>query len=496
MGAGREARSALPWPRVCQAASGRVVRTNHWRECALGSVFGCGYLGVTHAACMAELGHDVVGVDVDLREITLLSNGQVAFYEPALQELVDRHVRSGNLRFTTFGADDARNARIHFICVGTPQRGGSNAADTRYVDAVIGELAPQLTAGSLVVGKSTIRLATATRLAAQLRKLSPPGQDVALAWSPEFLREGHSVHDTLNPDRLVLGVSDAWAERLLREIYAPLMSNGVPLVVTDLPTAELIKYGANAFLATKISFINALAELCEATGADVTVIAEVLAYDARIGSQFLAPGLGFGGGCLSKDIRALHACARELGVGDAVSFLSDVDHINMRRRARTVDLIAQKVGWAMSGRRIAILGAPFKPDSDDVRDSPALHVANDIQQAGGDVVIYDPRAMANARRVYPALAYARTVWDACRGADVVALLTEWPEFRDISTDELGKVVSERHIVDARNALSAADWLRVGWSYTALGRPPAAGADGVTGAQGASCASRRPVAGRR
>ncbi|KWX02400.1 UDP-glucose 6-dehydrogenase [Carbonactinospora thermoautotrophica] len=436
------------------------------------TVFGTGYLGATHAACMAELGYEVIGVDVDTEKIAMLSAGKVPFYEPDLEPLLAKHVESGRLRFTTSYEEAAEFGDVHFVCVGTPQKKGEYAADLRYVDAVIDNLAPLLRRECLVVGKSTVPVGTAARLAERLAELAPGGDDAAveLAWNPEFLREGYAVQDTLHPDRLVIGVRSERAEKVLRDVYAPLLEAGVPIVVTDFATAELVKVSANAFLATKISFINAMAEVCEATGADVTHLAEALSYDPRIGGRFLQAGLGFGGGCLPKDIRAFMARAGELGADQALTFLREVDAINMRRRARMVDLAREQCDGSFLGKRIAVFGAAFKPNSDDIRDSPALNVAAQIQLQGGEVTVYDPKAMDNARKMFPSLAYADSAVEAAVGAHVVLHLTEWQEFREMEPELLNPVVAERRIVDGRNALDPVKWRQAGWVYRALGRP--------------------------
>jgi UDPglucose 6-dehydrogenase len=429
------------------------------------TVIGCGYLGATHAAAMAELGHEVLGVDVDESKVARLSAGEIPFYEPALPELLSRHVRSGRLRFTTDIAAAAAFADVHFVCVGTPQKAGEFSADLSYVDAAFESLLSHVRPGAVVVGKSTVPVGTAARLAVEVREAG--GE---LVWNPEFLREGFAVEDTLRPDRIVIGVESDAARERLEQAYAPILATDVPVVVTDFATAELVKVAANSFLATKISFINAMAEVCEATGADVTQLASAIGHDARIGHKFLRAGLGFGGGCLPKDIRAFMARAGELGVDQAVSFLKNIDDINLRRRARTVDLAREICGGSLAGRRAAILGAAFKPDSDDIRDSPALDVALAIQRQGAAVRVYDPQAMNNAKENYPTLAYASTALEACADADVVLHLTEWSEFRDISPDDLAAVVRERNIVDGRTVLDPAVWRAAGWNFRALGRP--------------------------
>ncbi|MFC5999707.1 UDP-glucose dehydrogenase family protein [Quadrisphaera sp. GCM10027208] len=429
-------------------------------------VVGCGYLGAVHAASMAELGHEVVGHDVDADKVARLSAAQAPFFEPGLGELLERTLTTGRLSFSTDPAD-LDGAEVVFVCVGTPQRAGELAADTSFVDAAVAALVEHLRSPALVVGKSTVPVGTAARLAAVLERDAP---HLELAWNPEFLREGHAVEDTVHPDRLVLGVRSAEAEKRLREVYATPIAQGSPVVVTDFATAELVKVAANAFLATKISFINAMAEVCEAAGADVVQLADAIGYDDRIGRRFLNAGLGFGGGCLPKDIRAFMARAGELGADQALTFLREVDAINMRRRSRMVDLAREACGGSLIGHKVAVLGAAFKPHSDDIRDSPALNVAAQVQLQGGDVVVTDPAALENARRLYPGLAYADTAEEAATGADVVLLLTEWPQYRALDPAALGAVVRRRHLVDGRNALDPAAWRDAGWTYRALGRP--------------------------
>ncbi len=436
------------------------------------TVIGTGYLGATHAACMAELGFEVLGLDTDESKIERLAAGETPFYEEGLSELLRKHTATGRLRFTTDAAEAATFADLHFLCVGTPQRVDGLAADTGQVFAAAEALVPHLARDATLVGKSTVPVGTAHALDERVADLAPEGVQVEIAWNPEFLREGHAVQDTLRPDRLVLGVESAEAEKLLREVYVDLLDDGVPVVVTDVVTAELVKGSANAFLATKVSFINAISELCEATGGDVVALADALGMDERIGPKFLNAGLGFGGGCLPKDIRALMARAGELGVDQALTFLSEVDSINMRRRTRMVDLALEECGGSVLGKRIAVLGAAFKPLTDDVRDSPALNVAAQLQLRGAQVAVYDPQANANAKATFPTLAYVDTSIDAVRGADLVLHLTEWEEFRRLDPAELGELVNDRRILDGRNALDAERWRAAGWTYRALGRPRA------------------------
>jgi UDPglucose 6-dehydrogenase len=433
------------------------------------SVIGTGYLGATHAVCMVELGYEVIGVDVDQAKIESLRNGVIQFFEPGMPELLTKHSDSGRLRFTTDYAEAAEFADVHFICVGTPQQKGQYAADLSYVSSAFRSLAPHLNRRSLVVGKSTVPAGTAVRMERLLRELAPSDQ-VELAWNPEFLREGFAVQDTLRPDRLVFGVHSEWAEQTLRAAFEPVIDAGTPVIVTDFATAELVKVAANSFLATKISFINAMAEVCEATGADVTKLADAIGHDERIGRRFLNAGLGFGGGCLPKDIRAFIARAGELGVDQAVSFLRDVDEINLRRRARTLELGLDLLDGSYRGTRVAVLGAAFKPNSDDVRDSPALDVAAAVGRRGATVLIYDPEANESARRIHPELSYAGSLNEAVTDADLVMLLTEWQEFRSMDAHTIGKLVANKNLVDGRNVLDPATWRSAGWHYRALGRP--------------------------
>ncbi|MBQ0866469.1 UDP-glucose/GDP-mannose dehydrogenase family protein [Streptomyces sp. RK75] len=439
------------------------------------TVIGLGYLGATHAAAMAELGFEVLGLDVVPEKMRKLEQGQAPMFEPGLEELLRAHVAgvegsTGRLRFTDSWEEVGAFGDVHFLCVNTPQKHGEFAADMSYVDRAVDSLAPHLHQPALVVGKSTVPVGSAERLAARIAELAPAGDEAELAWNPEFLREGFAVKDTLHPDRIVVGVGGPRGEGLLREVYARPIAEGTPFLVTDFPTAELVKTSANSFLATKISFINAMAEVCEAAGGDVVKLAEAIGHDDRIGRKFLRAGIGFGGGCLPKDIRAFMARAGELGASEALSFLREVDSINMRRRAQMVELARDALGGALLGKRIAVLGATFKPDSDDVRDSPALNVAGQLHLQGAQVTVYDPKGMENARAVFPTLGYADSALDAARGADVVLHLTEWSEFKELDPAGLGDIVATRHILDGRNTLDPALWRKAGWTFRALGRP--------------------------
>jgi UDPglucose 6-dehydrogenase len=434
------------------------------------SVLGCGYLGAVHAVCMAKLGHEVVGYDVDAAKVAALAKGASPFFEPGLGEMLAEEIATGRLTFVTDPAA-MHGCDVHFICVGTPQKRGEPGADLRYVDAAFADLLPHLRAGDVVAGKSTVPVGTAERLAEQIEE---SGAGAILVWNPEFLREGHAIVDTLKPNRMVYGLPPGEpgesARKVMDEVYAEILAAGTPLVVTDHTTAQLVKVAANSFLATKISFINAMAELCEATGGDVTQLAQAIGHDPRIGPAFLNAGLGFGGGCLPKDIRAFMARAGELGVDQALTFLGEVDSINMRRRVRMVDLAREVCGGSIVGVKIAVLGAAFKPNSDDVRDSPALSVAAQASLQGAHVVVTDPQAIENAQAKWPDLTFVETVEEALSGADLVLLLTEWQEYVSLDPAETLKLVHTPRILDGRNALDPAKWRGAGWTYRALGRP--------------------------
>lgn len=438
------------------------------------SVIGCGYLGAVHAAAMASIGHEVVGIDVDERKVAALSAGDAPFFEPGLPEILSEGVASGNLRFTT-DMSEAKGAKVHFIGVGTPQQKDGYAADLTYVNAAVDALIPYLKPGDIVAGKSTVPVGTAAELAPRIEAAG-----ATLVWNPEFLREGWAVQDTIDPDRLVVGVAhpstgsesvENDAAEVLRQVYHPAIAKGTPFIVTDLATAELVKVSANAFLATKISFINAMAEIAEVTGADVTQLADAIGHDVRIGRRFLGAGIGFGGGCLPKDIRAFSARAEELGRGESVSFLREVDAINLRRRERAVNLVVEALGGRAVGKNITVLGAAFKPHSDDIRDSPALDVAVRLRGLGAEVTVTDPEALENARRQHPQLNYVEDRDDALRGADAVVLVTEWDEYRrQLSPEHAASLVNDRIVVDGRNCLDAAAWREAGWAYYGMGRP--------------------------
>jgi len=429
------------------------------------SVIGCGYLGATHAACMSSLGFEVVGIDTDANKVAMLNRGELPFYEPGLDSLLASEMTTGRLSFST-EFSDAADADVHFICVGTPQSKDGLAADLTYVKSSVTAIAPHLKAGALVVGKSTVPVGTAHMLREQLAQSAPQAD---LAWNPEFLREGFAVEDTLRPNRLVVGVVNDRAETILKDVYKPIIDLGTPWIRADLPTAELVKVAANSFLATKISFINAMAEICEAAGGDVTVLAKAIGYDPRIGSRFLQAGIGFGGGCLPKDIRAFMARAQELGANQALEFLREIDAINLRARQRVIDVVRADLSEDLTQYKIAVLGATFKPDSDDVRDSPALDIAVQLNAAGAKVVVHDPKGIEPARKRFPDLDYRESVLDAVKDVDAILHLTEWKEYRELDPKVIGTLVKSKFLIDGRNMLDREKWRQAGWRVHALGR---------------------------
>lgn len=432
------------------------------------TVIGTGYLGATHAASMAELGFDVLGVDVDPAKIEKLAQGILPFHEPELPELLLKHAGTGRLRFTTSIQEAAEYGDIHFIAVGTPQKEGDNAADMRYVYDAVSSIARLAKKDCLIAGKSTVPVGTSRELIKLIEREKSPDVEIQLAWNPEFLREGFAVKDTLEPDRLIVGAQDERAVNALRLVYDDAISRATPFIASDFETAELTKVAANAFLATKISFINAFSEVTERVGGDIKVLADAIGYDARIGRRFLNAGVGFGGGCLPKDIRALQARVSELGLDRTMSFLHEIDQINLRRRERVVDLV-KSVLDELTDKKIAVLGATFKPNSDDVRDSPALDIAAQLYNAGADVSVYDPQGMPNSAKRFPRLTYAPTIEDCLESAEMVLLLTEWTEFRELNPETVSTFVSKKRILDGRNVLGETKWERAGWEFYALGR---------------------------
>jgi UDPglucose 6-dehydrogenase len=435
------------------------------------SVIGTGYLGLTHAVCMADLGHEVLAIDVDAEKIAKAASGEAPFFEPGLEPLLRKNLDAGRLRFTSSFAEIGEFADVHFVCVGTPQvKDGGGNADLSYVFSAGELLAPHLKRATLIVGKSTVPVGTSRQFIERVRAAAPAGELVDYAFNPEFLREGYAVQDSLTPDRIVFGVTSPAAEELMREVYAAPLASGIPGLTMDLETAELVKVAANAFLATKISFINVMAEMCEAADADVIRLADAIGLDERIGRKFLSPGLGFGGGCLPKDIRAFRATAQERGVDSLVNLLTTVDDINLGRRDRVIDLARAAVGGDLAGQRIAVLGAAFKPNSDDIRDSPSLAISGRLADEGAVVTVHDPVAMGNAARVRPDLHYADSAHQAAEGADIVLHLTEWSDYRAIDPSALAAVVARPVLIDGRCTLDSAAWRAAGWTVLVPGRP--------------------------
>jgi nucleotide sugar dehydrogenase len=436
------------------------------------TVIGCGYLGATHAACMAELGHEVLGMDADMDKVAALNSGKAPFFERDLDELLAKHTSTGRLRFTASYAEAAKFADLHFIGVGTPQRPGEHAYDLNQLFTAVRQLAPRLTKPAVVAVKCTVPVGTAPRVRDLLNEYAPAKGTVEVAWNPEFLRESFAVEDTLRPDRLVLGfhTEGSRAEAVLRECYSKIIDAGTPTIVTDWATAELVKSAANAFLATKISFINAMAEVCEIAGADVFQLADALGHDVRIGRRGMRPGLGFGGGCLPKDIRGFMARAGELGADQALTFLREVDAINNRRRGRVIGLACEQLDGHVMGKRITVWGAAFKPNTDDIRDSPALAVAQKLHDLGATVTVTDPKALDNARKAHPELDYIEDPIVAVEDTDLLLHLTEWPQFSHIDPQRLAVRAANAKVIDGRGTLNPARWREAGWTYRALGRP--------------------------
>ena len=430
------------------------------------TVIGLGYLGATHAVAMAKIGHEVIGIETSEEKLASLRSGKAGFYEPGLDEELAIQLASGRLSFQSGHDQNSAASELHFICVGTPQRKDSLAANTSYLFSAIRDLAPYLNEKALVVGKSTVPVGTAAELTKELNSLV--SFDAQLAWNPEFLREGTALEDSLHPDRLVVGVDSEFTETKLSEVFAPMIQAGVPFIVTDIPTAELVKSAANAFLATKISFINSMAEIAEVSGANASMLAEAIGYDERIGNKFLRNGVGFGGGCLPKDIRSLMARAEELGVGESVAYLKEVDKVNLRRRERVIELLKQELG-SLSSRKVLVLGAAFKPDSDDIRDSPALDIALLAKAAGAEVVIHDPISLPGVRAKHPELIAVDDLVAAFDSVDAVVLATEWKTYRELDPGLVKSVVSNALIIDGRNVLDVAKWQSAGFKVLALGR---------------------------
>ena len=413
---------------------------------------------------MASLGHEVVVVDVDSAKIAQLAVGKVPFFEPGLTELFSSVRETNRLTFSS-DISAISQCEINFLCIGTPQTTDGLAADLSALQSAFSSVLAAAKSGSVIVGKSTVPVGTAERFNDEIRASK---RSLTLNWNPEFLREGHALADTLEPNRIVIGAHQPSDATLLADFYKSVSPNA-PQFITNFPTAELVKVAANAFLATKISFINAMSEVADTTGADVALLADAIGIDDRIGRKFLGAGIGFGGGCLPKDIRAFLARADELGLGDSLHFLREFDLINQRARTRAVALALRELGNP-HGKKVAVLGAAFKPDSDDVRDSPALEIAEMLSTLGANVLVTDPRALENAKLKIPDLNYSESIHETVQDADLIMHLTEWSDYRALDPIEIKKLVKTATIFDGRNALDVIRWQSAGWKLLALGRP--------------------------
>ncbi|KJY33731.1 UDP-glucose/GDP-mannose dehydrogenase family protein [Streptomyces sp. NRRL S-495] len=435
------------------------------------SVIGCGHLGIPHAAAMAELGHEVIGVDVDGAKVDRLNAGECPIYETGLPELLAGHTATGRLRFTTDIAEAAEFADLHFVGVGTPIDADGRSYDTGQVFGAIRQLAPHLKRSCTIVGKSTVTVGTTLKVTELAHRLAPAGDLVEVVWNPEFLREGHAVEDTLRPDRLIAGVTSAEGEKAIRTVYAGILDAGVPLFVCDPQTAELAKGAANTYLGLKISFINGVADMCDAAGADISRIVDILGIDPRIGAAGMRPGIGYGGGCLPKDIRAFTASARQLGADRAAALLLAAEHINDSRVDTAMALVTGALGRRpVKGSRVTVLGAAFKPGTNDVRESPALALAQALEQAGAVVTVHDPQAVPTAVQRNPELDYTDDLSAALDGADITVLATEWPEYRQANPQDLVGHPATPVLVDCRTTLDPDPWRAAGWTPHQIGRP--------------------------
>lgn len=425
------------------------------------AVIGCGHVGLVIGVCFAESGHSVICADIDRMVISGLKGGELPFYEPGLEELLEKNAAEGRIKFTMSTAEAVKASEAIFIAVGTPPK-ESGEADLRNVERAALDVARAMDDYRLVVVTSTVPVDTAERIASIIAENSRADFDVAS--NPEFLREGTALKDRLNPDRIVIGASSDRAIELLKNVYA---GTEAPVVTTDARTAEVIKYASNAFLATKISFINEIAHLCELVGADVEGVAEGMGYDPRIGGQFLKAGLGYGGSCFPKDTRALdQVCAER---GHNFQLLRAVIDVNNRQRERFVAKIKAALGGDLSGKTIAVLGLSFKPNTDDIRESAALDVIRLLESKGGEVRVYDPKAMDKAREILPNAVFCSDPYEACRGSDILAIATEWPEFKELDLAHIKALLKKPIIADGRNLLDRAEVAKSGLYYVGVGR---------------------------
>jgi len=431
------------------------------------TIIGTGYVGLVTGACLAELGHQVACLDIDTAKVTELNEGRIPIFEPGLEGMIRRNTDRGQLRFDTDYASTIPGSDAVFVAVGTPSS-DTGKADLSYVEASVRMMAPHLTDGTTVVMKSTVPVGTNGDVSRQLASLRPD-LPVVVGSNPEFLRQGNAVDDFMHPDRIVIGADDEQSRRTLHQIYNPLIQTGVPVVSTNLETAELIKYSSNAFLAMKLSFINEMADLCEQTGASITDVAVGMGLDSRISDRFLAAGPGFGGSCFPKDTQALLHTSQVHGAPSRL-VAAAVD-VNRNRVRWMADKIAAATGGTLLGKRVAVLGLTFKANTDDLRESPAIYIIQDLVGRGANVVAYDPEGMERAREVLPGIEYADGTYSAIDGADVLVIATEWPEFPTLNLDGLRERLSNPTVVDLRNLYEPADAAAAGLTYHSIGRPP-------------------------
>jgi UDPglucose 6-dehydrogenase len=430
-------------------------------------MIGTGYVGLVSGACFADFGHEVACVDKDRAKIDALNDGRMPIWEPGLEGLVKANFERGRLSFTTELAPGVSGAEAVFIAVGTPARRGDGHADLTYVFAAVRELARALEGPAVVITKSTVPVGTGDEIARILAEEGAPA-GTSVASNPEFLREGAAIADFKHPDRIVVGAEDDQAREVLREIYRPLFLNKAPILFTGRRTAELTKYAANAFLATKISFINEIADLCEAVGADVQEVARGIGLDNRIGPKFLHPGPGYGGSCFPKDTLALLKTADAAGVDQRI--VRTVVEVNDARKLGMAKRVADALGGSVQGKRIGVLGLAFKPNTDDMRDAPSIPLVNALIGQGATITAFDPAAMGHADGLFNGISFARDAYAVADEADALVVITEWDEFRGLDLDKLAARMRGRAIVDLRNVYDAEEAERAGFDYCGLGRP--------------------------
>ncbi len=430
------------------------------------AVVGTGYVGLVTGAGLADFGNDVTCVDIDVKKIDALRHGQIPIYEPGLDQLVAKNVKEGRLSFTTDLPAAIRVARAIFIAVGTPPR-PDGSADLRYVESVAKSIAEHMNGPKLIVTKSTVPIGTG-RMIEKILAEKGNGHRGSVVSNPEFLREGSAIEDFMRPDRVVIGASDSESADLMKEIYAPLHSLEIPFVVTNVESSELIKYASNGFLATKITFINEIAQICERVGGDVQDVARGMGLDSRIGPKFLQAGPGFGGSCFPKDTSAMADIARRYGY--EFQIMEAVLRVNDDIKQRMITKIVEAAGGSVKGKTVALLGLAFKPETDDMRDSPAIPIIKGLQKRGATVRAYDPQAIENCRSIFEDVAYCEDAYATAKGADILVIATEWNEFRALNLDRIKKDMRQSLMVDLRNVYDPKRVRALGFSYTSIGRP--------------------------